>query len=687
MVWRLKVTETYRSLFEPLQIKHLTLRNRVMSSSHAPAYAENGRPTERYQRYHEEKVRGGLALTMFGGAFTVAADSPASFGQLNLCRDEVVEDLKAFSARIHALGGALMCQISHAGRRSRWSDGAWLPTIAPSGRREPVHRSFPKPMEDHDFRRVIDDFGSAAARCQAGGLDGIEILVAGHLVGQFLSPLVNVRTDGYGGSVENRSRFCIEVLTEIRRRVGNLFIVGIRFTADEMLEGGIRQDEAVQFAKIVAVSGLVDFFNVNGGNNWTNAGLTSTIPNMASPMAPHLHLAATIRHATNLSVFHAGRIADLSTADQAIRNKLVDMVGMTRAHIADPHLLRKARTGQEERIRPCIGANYCIDRIYVGGDALCLHNAATGREQLLRHEIARGDGPLRKIVVDGAGPAGLEAARVAALRGHSVVVFEAAAEPGGQVLVGARAGWRRDLSAIVKCLADEVARSGAELRCNTYAEAADVIAEQPDVVIIATGGLPNTIDIPGCNLAVNGWDILTGATAPGSNVLVYDDNGQHQGPSIAEFLLARGAKVELASPDRHIASDLGSTNAATHLRNLYRAGAVLTPDRRLVGLAKTGNHLTAMLRNEYSDLVETRTMVDQVIIEHGTIPLDELYLVLRPRSSNLGDLDHDAFAAIKPQSRVHNPNGRFQLFRIGDAVASRNVHAAIYDALRLCSAF
>jgi len=680
------MTETYRSLFEPFQIRYLTLRNRVMSTSHAPAYAENGRLTERYQRYHEEKVKGGLALTMFGGASSVAADSPPSFGQLNLCRDEVVEDLQAFSARIHALGGALMCQMSHAGRRSRWSDGAWLPTIAPSARREPVHRSFPKPMEDHDFRRVIDNFGRAAARCQAGGLDGIEILVAGHLVGQFLSPLVNARTDGYGGSVENRSLFCIEVLTEIRRHVGSSFIVGIRFTADEMLEGGIREDEAIQFVKIVAVSGLVDFFNVNGGNNWTNAGLTSTIPNMASSMAPHLHLAATIRHATNLPVFHAGRIADLSTADQAIRNRLVDMVGMTRAHIADPHLLRKARTGQEERIRPCIGANYCIDRIYVGGDALCLHNAATGREQLLRHEIARGDGPLRKIVVVGAGPAGLEAARVAAMRGHSVVVFEAAAEPGGQVLVGAKAGWRRDLSAIVKWLADEVARSGAEVRCNIYAEAADVIAEQPDVVIVATGGLPNTIDIPGSNLAVNGWDVLTGATAPGSNVVVYDDNGQHQGPSIAEFLLARGAKVELISPDRHIASDLGSTNAATHLRNLYRAGAVLTPDRRLVGLAKTGNRLTATLRNEYSDLVETRTMVDQVVIEHGTIPLDELYLALRPQSSNLGDLDHDAFAAIKLQSRVHNPEGRFQLFRIGDAVASRNVHAAIYDALRLCSA-
>jgi len=212
-----------------------------------------------------------------------------------------------------------------------------------------------------------------------------------------------------------------------------------------------------------------------------------------------------------------------------------------------------------------------------------------------------------------------------------------------------------------------------------------VIAEQPDVVIVANGGLPNTTDIPGSEFAVNGWDILTGVTAPGSNVLVYDDNGHHQGPSIAEFLLARGAKIELVSPDRHIASDLGSTNAATHLRNLYRGGAVLTPDRRLVGLAKMGNYLTVTLRNEYSDLVETRT-ADQVVIEHGTVPLDELYLALRPQSSNLGNLDHEAFAAIKPQSRVHNPEGRFQLFRIGDAVASRNVHAAIYDALRLCSA-
>jgi 2,4-dienoyl-CoA reductase-like NADH-dependent reductase (Old Yellow Enzyme family) len=674
----------YSALFEPFRLKHLTLRNRVMSTAHAPAYAENGRPTERYRRYHEEKAKGGLALTMFGGASTVAADSPPSFGQLDLTRDEIVGDLMEFAERIHAHGTALMCQLSHAGRRSRWADGAWLPTIAPSARREPVHRSFPKVMEDHDFRRVTEAYGAAAVRCEAGGLDGIELLVAGHLIGQFLSPLANVRTDDYGGAIENRARFCLDVLAGIRRRVGKNFLVGIRFTADEMVEGGLREEEAMAFARIVAESGLADFLNVNGGNNWTNAGLGYAIPNMAFPMAPHLRLAGVIRRETRLPVFHAGRIADLSTADQAVRQGMVDMVGMTRAHIADPHLLRKLAAGEEERIRPCVGANYCIDRIYVGGDALCLHNAATGRETLLDHEIAPAGGPRRKIVVVGAGPAGLEAARVAARRGHEVVLFEAGPSPGGQLVIAAKAGWRRDLGAIVAWLAAEAERCGAEIRCNSYAEADDVLAEAPDVVIVATGGLPNTLDVPGAELAVNAWDLLTGAVSTGTNVLVYDDNGQHQGPSLAEFLLSCGAAVELVSPDRHVASDLGSTNAAVHLRNLYRAGATLTADRRLAGIARTGNRLSATLRNEYSDTIETRS-VDQVVIEHGTVPLDELYWQLRPDSSNLGELDHDAFVAVRPQRLVRNAAGRYQLFRIGDAVASRNVHAAVYDALRLCS--
>lgn len=670
----------YPALFAPFQLKHLRLRNRVMSTAHAPAYAEAGRPTERYQRYHEEKAKGGLALTVFGGASTVAADSPPSFGQLDLTRDEVVGDLSAFAARIHAHGAALMCQLSHAGRRSRWADGAWLPTIAPSARREPVHRSFPKVMEDHDFRRVIEGYGAAAARCR----DGIELLVAGHLIGQFLSPLANVRTDRHGGTIENRAQFCLDVLAEIRGRVGQGFLVGIRFTADEMIEGGLRADEALAFARLVAASGLADFLTVNGGNNWTHAGLADAIPNMAFPMAPHLHLAGAVRRATDLPVFHAGRIADLSTADQAVRQGLVDMVGMTRAHIADPHILRKLAAGEEDRIRPCVGANYCIDRIYVGGDALCLHNAATGRETFLQHDVARSDGPARTVVIVGAGPAGLEAARVAARRGHRVVVFEAGSRPGGQLVVAAKAGWRRDLVAIVDWLAAEAGRCGAEIRYNRYAEAADVLAETPDVVVVATGGLPNSVDVPGADLAVNAWDILTGEVAPGASVLVYDDNGQHHGPSLAEFLLGRGAAVELVTPDRHIAPDLGSTNGAVHLRNLYRGGARLTPDLRLTGIARTGNRLAATLRNEYSDGLETRT-VDQVVIEHGTVPLDELYWALRPGAANLGDLDQAAFVAARPQALVHNPGGRYQLFRIGDAIASRNVHAAIFDALRLCS--
>lgn len=674
-------------LLRPFQLKHLRLKNRVVSTSHEPAYSEDGLPKRRYQLYQEEKAKGGVALTMFGGSTLVAPDSPAAFGNLYAGNDEIIPYFQKLADRVHRHGCAVMCQITHLGRRTSSYTEHWLPTLAPSCVREPAHRAFPKAMEDWDIRRVVKAYGAAARRCRKGGLDGIEVEAYGHLVDAFWSPLVNRRDDAYGGSLENRMRFGLEVLQEIRSQVSDDFIVGIRMVFDEELPGGLTRDEGMEIARTLVAQGGVDFVNVIKGHIDTDEGLSHVIPNMGTPAAPHLEFASAIRAELNVPVFHAARINDVATARHAIRDGHLDMVGMTRAQMADPYLVAKIERGEEERIRPCVGAGYCIDRIYGEGEALCIHSPATGREETMPHVIARSSGPARRVVVVGAGPAGLEAARVSAERGHSVVLFEATNQPGGQVALTARVPRRREIVGITDWLYSEVERLGVDLRFNHFAEADDILAESPDIVVVATGGLPNTEFLPeGEDLVVSSWDILGDNVALGDSVLLYDDNGQHPGLSCAEYIAGKGARLELITPDRMVGMQIGGTNYPGYFRAFYEAGVVMTLNQRLVAVRRDSDKLLAVLFNDY-DKSTTERRVDQVVVEHGTLPMDELYFELKEGASNRGELDLDALIEGRAQKLVGNPQGTYQLFRVGDAVASRNIHASIYDSLRLCVAF
>ncbi|MFN0042312.1 MAG: FAD-dependent oxidoreductase [Alphaproteobacteria bacterium] len=676
----------YDSLLRPLTIKHLTIRNRIMSTGHAPSYGDDGMPGLRYQLYHEEKAKGGIGLTCFGGSTVVSPDCPAVFGQLDASEDRIVPYFRELSERVHRHGAALFCQLTHMGRRARWDVGPFLAPTSPSAVREPEHRTFPKVMEDWDIARVLRDFGAAARRCQDGGLDGIELSYsASHLIAQFWSKGTNARTDEYGGGLANRMRFSLEVLAEVRRQVGADFIVGVRFSGDELKQDGIDQDEALAIAKVLAKSGLVDFMNVMHGQPTDYPSLATLQPNMAYPMAPFLYLASAIKAEIDLPVMHAGRIVDMATAARAVSEGHVDMVAMTRAHLADPHLVRKLAAGLGEDIRQCVGANYCVDRLLLGGEALCVQNPATGREATMPHVVPRGNGG-KTIVVVGAGPAGLEAARVSAERGHKVVLFEAASATGGQIKIAAKAPWREQLAGISRWLDMQVRKLGVDLRLSTEANAARVLAEIPDIVVIATGGAPSPGRFEGAEHAVSTWDILEGRAAPAETVLVYDDHGGHQAASVAEFMAKRGSKVELAAPERQMMIEIGATNFPVHLRELYKARVALTPDVRLRRLYREGNRLIAVLRNEYSREEEERE-IDQVVAEHGTLAREELYFALRPDSINLGEVDLPALIEGRAQNIVNNPAGRFRLFRAGDCVASRNIHAAIYDSLRLCKEF
>ncbi|WP_029065011.1 NADH:flavin oxidoreductase [Labrenzia sp. DG1229] len=669
-------------LLQPYQLKNLTLKNRIMITSHEPAYPEDGMPKDRYRAYHEVRARAGVALTMTAGSAAVSRNSPPVFNNILAYKDEVVPWVRRLTDACHDHGCAVMIQLTHLGRRTHWNKGDWLPAVAPSHEREAAHRAFPKQVEDWDIARIIQDYADAAERMKEGGMDGIELQAYGHLIDQFWSPVTNSLEGPYGGSLENRMRFSFEVIDAIRQRVGDDFILGIRYTADEDLEGGITPEEGLQISHRLKETGQIDFLNVIRGHIDTDPGLTDVIPVQGMRNAPHLDFAGRVRREVGLPTFHAAKIPDVATARHAIAEGLLDMVGMTRAHMADPMVVRKIEEKREGDIRPCVGATYCLDRIYQAGDALCIHNPATGRELTMPHEIAHAD-VSRKVVVVGAGPAGMEAARVAAERGHEVTVFEAAPDAGGQVRLTARSERRREMISIIEWRMEQCLARGVRFNFNTFAEAEDVLAQCPDVAIIATGGMPHTdVLSEGNDLVVSSWDVIAGDMKSGRRVLVYDDAGDHAALQSAELIAASGAHVEIMTPDRSFAPDVMAMNLVPYMRALQDKDVRFTVTYRLKAAKRSGNMITAVIGTDYSAFTEEREF-DQIVINHGTIPLDELYFDLKPRSKNLGFVKQEALVFGQPQPLDANPKGEFALYRIGDAVSARNTHAAIYDALRL----
>ena len=667
-------------LLQPYVLRHLVLKNRIMTTAHEPAYTEDGMPKDRYRAYHAARARAGVAMVMTAGSATVSRTSPPAFGNVLAWKDEVVGWMKALADECHDHGAAVMIQLTHLGRRTHWGKADWLPVLAPGRTREPAHRAFPKLIEDWEIERIITDYADATERMQAAGLDGVEFEMYGHLLDQFLSPLTNDMEAPWGGSFDNRLRFATTVLTECRKRVGPGFLLGIRYVADEEAAGGITPDEGVAVARRFRDGGLIDFANVIRGRIHTDAALTGVIPVQGMAYAPHLDFAGRIRAEVGLPTFHAARIPDVATARHAVANGLLDMVGMTRAHMADPLIVQKILAGREDDIRPCVGATYCLDRIYGAGEALCIHNPATGRELTMPHVIAAA-AAARRVVIAGAGPAGLEAARVAAERGHHVTVFEAADEPGGQVRLLALSKRRSEMIGIIDWRMAQCAARDVDFRFNTWAEPADVLALNPGVVVVATGGLPDTdVLAAGGDLVVSAWDILAGDVRPGADVLVYDDAGDHAALQAAEVIAATGAKVEVMTPERSFAIEVMGMNLTPYMRALQPRGVKFTVTWRLLSARREGNRIVATIGSDYFPGTREATY-DQIVVNHATLPNDDLYFALKPLSKNRGRVDEDALAESRAQPEAEGEG--FTLWRIGDAVSARNIHAAIYDALRL----
>ena len=673
------------ALLRSFQLKHLNLKNRILTTSHEPAYNEDGFPKDRYIAYHLERAKGGIAMTMTAGSAVVSKDSPPSFDNIHAYKDEVVPWIKKLTKVIHDQDCAIMIQLTHLGRRTSWNKGDWLPSISSGKHREPAHKAFPKVAEKWDIQRIIKEYGDAAERMKEGGMDGVELEGQGHLIGQFLSPLTNELENEYGGNFENRLRFTLDVLSEIRKKVGKKFIVGIRCVFDEVQEGGISKTEGFKIAKILSDTGLVDYLNVNRGRIHTDPILTKHIPIQGMKSAPHLDFAGEIKKEVNIPIFHASKISDVATARYAISNGLVDMVGMTRGHLADPHIVTKIKEKREDDIRPCVGATYCLDRIYQGEEALCIHNAATGRELKFPNIITTSK-IKKKIVVVGAGPGGLEASRIAAERGHDVVVFEAASDPGGQVRLCAKSKRRKDMMGIIDWRMQQCNKKNVKFNFNVLAEKDDVLDENPDTIIIATGGMPNLELFETKKNLENiftSWDIISGDIKLADNILIYDEAGDHTAMQSAEIAIEEGSKVDFMTPDRLISSEIMGMNLTPYLKKLQNKNITYSIAKRLLDVSIKGNKLNALIGSDYDESFKYNSTYDQVFLNYGVKPLDELYFNLVPLSKNEGEINYDKLIKGEQQNIIKNNNNKFNLYRIGDAISSRNIHAAIYDALRL----
>ena len=675
------------ALFQPFRIKNTIFKNRIFSAAHEPAFTEDGMTAKRYIAYHEEKAKGGMAMSMIGASTIVSRDSPATFGNVDASTDRVIEWWGKLAQTVQVYDCKVITQLTHLGRRTSWADPDWLPLMSASCVRELAHKQYPKAVEIEDINRIKAEYVAAAIRAEQAGLDGIELMAYVQFAGSFLISDQNFRSDEYGSdSIDNRMRFSLEVLEEIRAAVSADFIVGVRTTGGD--PDGMSEEEALNINMRYAESGMTDYLNiVYGSVMGSELGVSRSVPPMGTPASPHIDKLKKIRNLISVPVIHSCRVMDLGSARTALEVGAVDMVGMTRAHIADPHILSKLEAGEERRIRPCVGAGHCIDQIYHSGAAYCIHNPSTGREQSIPQLVEKGAGPAKRIIVIGAGPAGMEAARVCKLRGHEVKILEASSAAGGQLLIASRAPRRSDLIGIVDWLKGELEHIGVPIEYDRYVEGGDLVDMNVDIIIIATGGMPNVEFFEsGHDLCVSSWDVLTGQVRLSGDILLYDENGAEAGVGTAEYLLDQGQKVHMVTPDRLIGTHIGPTNYPAAMKKFYNASMQMTTDHRLVSLRRESGKIVARL---WCDLTSTplEKIVDHVVVENGTLPADDVYFELKKDAMNLGMIDIDALADLHPQTINLNEDGKYQLFRIGDAVASRNVHAAMFEARRLCMVF
>jgi 2,4-dienoyl-CoA reductase-like NADH-dependent reductase (Old Yellow Enzyme family) len=628
-----------------VRINGCTVPNRIVRTAHATGFAR-GEISPRLVAYHEARARGGVGLSFV----EIAAVHPSSPSGVIAFHDGVIAGYRRLMDACRPHGMRVFQQLWHGGSNANPLDGG--PSWGPSSVPEALQGRTPLPMTQAMIDAVVAGFAAAARRCREGRLDGVEVHAAhGYLPGQFLSPLTNRRSDGYGGSLENRTRFLREVLAAIRAAVGPDFPVGVRLSGTEGVEGGIQPDEARRTAEILEQGHLIDFLNVSMGSYYA---FHKFIGAMHEPLGYEIPTSEPVAKAVRVPTIVTGRIMDLHDAEQLVRSGVAQLVSMVRATIADPEIVAKSFRGAARRVRPCISCNQgCVGGLLGAvGHVGCLVNPEAGYEAEAAAQLAPATSP-RRVLVVGGGPAGMEAALTAARRGHRVTLCEAGRTLGGLAQLARRAPHREDMVVIANWLAQELELHGVDVRLGAPVTAAEVAAGAWGAVIVATGGEPRrdgrsrhrpALAISGASLPHVGTpeDVLAGRIGEGAkSALVYDDFGHVAGASTAEYLLAHGARVAFATGQFSLASELGPSLQQDPYNARLRSHKDFALFTRAIVVAVAPRRATL---RDLDTGAECEVEADLVVFETGCVPRRELYdaLVARGIETHLAG---DALAA------------------------------------------
>jgi 2,4-dienoyl-CoA reductase-like NADH-dependent reductase (Old Yellow Enzyme family)/thioredoxin reductase len=612
-------TLLFSHLFTPLKIGTFSVRNRILSTAHFTGFGERGLPSDRHRAYWGSKAQGGIGLiiTEVQPVHPTAGIGPS---MIQCYREGVSQAFQPVVNEIHLAGSRIIAQIWHPGKST-------LPysvkeVVSSSAIPSPTYGSRPRPLTVKEIQELVQSFAQSAARMREGGLDGVEIHCAhGYLPLQFMSPLQNVRNDEYGGSEANRIRFPMEVINAVRKAVGKDFTVGIRITGDELIPGGLTLSDMKRITPQLVAAGELDYVSVSlGGGN--------VIAPMGTPQGAYVYLAEGIKEVVKVPVFCIGRIIDPTMAEEIVSRKRADMVGMTRANMADPELAQKAREGRVGEIRPCIGLMTCWSRTAHPEGITCGLNPSVGREERFQIKPAL---KKKKIIVVGGGAAGMEAARVAAERGHSVVLFEKEPFLGGQLVMAAKTINRAEMSKPIAYYQILFKKLGVAVKLGTLITRNMIEQEDADEVIVATGGLPKNLVIPGGapSRVVQGREVLMGRVETGNKVLVVAADAGMEGLSTAEFLADQGKKVEVLIPQYKAGQEVENITAYHLFYRLNRKGVALNTRTRIESIQ--GRKVLAS-KGGTPYIVEN---VDTVILSLGSVSDDELLGQLRGSSKKI----------------------------------------------------
>ena len=651
----------YENLFEPIEVGPITIPNRIVRSAHGTLLGG-----EKLIAYHEARAAGGVGMSTLE-ATGVSSNAPSL---IPLHTDDCIPFYRELSDRMKPYGMKMLAQIYHPGAATRPRKASTQ--ISASAIPNPLIGGIPMAMTKSMIDETVEHFALAVRRCREGGLDGVDLHASsGYLIEQFLSPANNTRTDEYGGSLENRMRFLMEVLEAMRAAVGDEYCIGIRLPNEEYIPGGLTPEDNAEIAQIVEP--YVDYVSLHMGSYWRFHKLIAPMDN---PLGAEMPANEPITRVVSKPTIVVGRIMTLDHASHIVESGAADMVSMVRALIADPELVNKARRGDSESIRPCIGSNFgCVGQLMSAGRLSCVVNVAAAQESSVSFEPEGPAEVAKRVLVVGGGPAGLEAARTAAIRGHEVHLHEATRQLGGQVNIAATAPHRSDIGAITEWLSGEVERLGVTIRLNSLVDP-DVVAEVgPDEVIVATGGSPrsdgfqistpiNPIGGHDLDHVYSSWDVFGfgGRADVQGPAVVFDDTGTFEAISVADALLEAGVKVTMIG--RH--ESIGATLPYPPVTVEAAKERLMSGDFDFIG----GHYVQGITPEE-------------VIIG---VPFTERVRTVPARTVVLVSHNHPNRDLPEYLAEATTPDSPWSVHLVGDVTGTNGIMPAIHEAARVARA-